>query len=129
MSAACISRSGTTINFDGIQPNMEASMYSTFRANKSGFLILFCITSNHLYVVIGCCHSLIVALYSFYFLRTPSLNIENLHLFDYYFFLSIIFFLYDFYHITLLYTRTHIHYSIIIHIIDTMVMRCRHERI
>lgn len=43
-----MSRSGTTINFDGIQANMEASMCSTFRANKSGFPILFCTTSNHL---------------------------------------------------------------------------------
>ena len=41
-----------TINFDGIQLNMAVLMYFTFQVNKYGFLILFYIISNHLYVVI-----------------------------------------------------------------------------
>ena len=50
--SAWMSRSGTTINFDGIQPNTVASMFCTFPANKSGFQILFCTTSKPLSVVI-----------------------------------------------------------------------------
>jgi hypothetical protein len=129
-----MSRSGTTINFDGIQPNMEASMYSTFRANKSGFLILFYITSNHLYIVVGCCCycyccccSLNVAQYTFYFFRTPSLNIEII-LFIIIILPLIIFSLWFLSHNPFLYTYTYSH-SIIINIIDTMAMKCRHENL
>ena len=47
-----VNRSGMTINFNGIQMITEASMYYIYQANKYGFLILFCIISNHLNVVI-----------------------------------------------------------------------------
>jgi len=114
--SACMSRSGTTINFDGIQPNMEVSMYSTFQANKSGFLILFYTTSNHLYVVIGCC---CCTIFFFYFSKPPSLHTEKIF---------VIILSYDFHHKIYFYIYTHLH-SIIINIIDTMAMRCRQENI
>ena len=75
--SACISRSGTTINFDGIQPNMEASTYSTFQANKSGSLTLFCITSNFLSVVTGCCYTTLLHYIFFLFLQDTIISSEE----------------------------------------------------
>ena len=111
--SACISRSGTTINFDGIQPNMEASTYSTFQANKSGFLTLFCITSNFLSVVTGCCYTTLLHYIFFLFLQDTIISSEEkkkLHIFISYFIYYLFpfcFSFYDFSHI--IHTRAHTH--------------------